>query len=280
VASIPTLKLRDGEVVPRLGMGTWHIGEQVANFAAETAALRVGLDLGMNLIDTAEMYGEGGAEKVVGDAIRGWREGVFVVSKFYPHHASRLKLIAACDASLSQLGAETLDLYLLHWRGTVPLEETVATLEELARAGKIQRWGVSNFDVDDMEELVAVPGGERVAANQVLYNLARRGIEYDLLPWCAKRNIPIMAYSPLDEGRLARHPALTSIARRLAIDPGQVALAWLLRNPRVIAIPKASSTDHVRANRAAADILLDREALDVLEQAFPPPRRKRPLEMI
>ena len=280
MATIPTLTLRDGEVVPRLGMGTWHMGERAGNRAAEIAALRLGLDLGMSLIDSAEMYGDGGAESVVGEAIHGWRESVFVVTKFYPHHASRRKLIAACDGSLAQLGGETIDLYLLHWRGTVPLEETVATLEELVRIGKIQRWGVSNFDVADMEELVAVPGGERCAANQVLYNLAHRGIEFDLLPWCVERRIPVMAYSPLDEGRLARHPALVMVASRLGVDPGQVALAWLLRNPGVITIPKATTTQHVRANRAAADILLDKEAVEVLEQAFPAPRRKRPLDMI
>jgi diketogulonate reductase-like aldo/keto reductase len=280
VASIPTLRLRDGEVIPRLGMGTWHMGERAGNRAAEIQALRMGLDHGMSLIDTAEMYGAGGAESVVGEAIHGWRESVFVVTKFYPHHASRRKLIAACDGSLAQLGGETIDLYLLHWRGTVPLEETVSTLEELVRIGKIQRWGVSNFDVADMEELVRVPGGDRCAANQVLYNLAHRGIEFDLLPWCTQRRIPIMAYSPLDEGRLARHPALVQVASRLKVDPGQVALAWLLRNSDVITIPKAATAQHVRANRAAADILLDKESLESLEQAFPPPRRKRPLDMI
>jgi diketogulonate reductase-like aldo/keto reductase len=266
--------------MPRLGMGTWHMGERAYNRATEVAALRLGLDLGMNLVDTAEMYGEGGAEKVVGEAIRDRRDDVFVVSKFYPHHASRRKLIAACDGSLSQLGIETLDLYLLHWRGPEPLEETVATLEELAGAGKIKRWGVSNFDVADMEELVAVPGGERVAANQVLYNLGRRGVEFDLLPWCAERGIPVMAYSPLDEGRLASHPAVRTIAARMGVTPAQVALAWLLRNPAVVAIPKASNAEHVRANRAAADIELDADALGTLEQSFPSPRRKKPLEMI
>jgi diketogulonate reductase-like aldo/keto reductase len=280
VATIPTLTLRDGEVVPRLGMGTWHMGERAANRAAEVEALRLGLDHGMNLVDTAEMYGDGGAESVVGEAIHGWRDGIFVVSKFYPHHASRRKLIAACDGSLAQLGGETIDLYLLHWRGTVALEETVSTLEELVRIGKIQRWGVSNFDVADMEELVAVPGGDRCAANQVLYNLAHRGPEFDLLPWCAGRRIPVMAYSPLDEGRLVRHPAIASVAHRLAVDPGQVALAWVLRNDNVIAIPKASSREHVLANRAAADIHLDRAALELLEQSFPAPRRKRSLDMI
>jgi len=280
VATIPTLTLRDGEVVPRLGMGTWHMGERAANRAAEVEALRLGLDHGMNLVDTAEMYGDGGAESVVGEAIHGWRDGIFVVSKFYPHHASRRKLIAACDGSLAQLGGETIDLYLLHWRGTVALEETVSTLEELVRIGKIQRWGVSNFDVADMEELVGVPGGDRCAANQVLYNLAHRGPEFDLLPWCAARRIPVMAYSPLDEGRLVRHPAIASVAHRMGVDPGQVALAWVLRNDNVIAIPKASSREHVLANRAAADIHLDRAALELLEQSFPAPRRKRSLDMI
>jgi diketogulonate reductase-like aldo/keto reductase len=234
----------------------------------------------MKLIDTAEMYGEGGAENVVGEAIGGRRDDVFVVSKFYPHHASRRMLVAACDGSLAQLATERIDLYLLHWRGPVPLEETVATLGDLERAGKIARWGVSNFDLADMEELIAVPGGKRVAANQVLYNLARRGIEFDLMPWCAKHGIPIMAYSPLDEGRLARHPAITSVARRFGAGSAQVALAWLLRNPQVVAIPKASTPEHVRANRAATDVALDDDAFAMLEQSFPPPRRKKPLEMI
>ena len=277
---VPPFTLRDGGIMPRLGMGTWHIGERAASRGPEAAALGLGLDLGMTLIDTAEMYGEGGAERVVGDAIRGRREGVFVVSKFYPHHASRLKLVAACDASLRQLGIDALDLYLLHWRGPVPLEETVATLEDLVRAGKIRRWGVSNFDVADMEELVAVPQGDRVAANQVLYNLARRGAEFQLMPWCAARGIAVMAYSPLDEGRLVRHPALDAVARKLAATPGQVAIAWLLRNRDVVTIPKAATTGHVRANRGAADLVLDAEALEALARAFPAPRRKRPLEML
>jgi diketogulonate reductase-like aldo/keto reductase len=234
----------------------------------------------MNLIDTAEMYGEGGAESVVGEAIRGRRDEAFLVSKFNPHHADRMKLVAACDASLRQLGVEVLDLYLLHWRGRVPLAETVATLEELVRAGKILRWGVSNFDVADLEELAAAPGGDRVAANQVLYNLAHRGIEFDLLPWCAARRIAAMAYSPLDEGRLVRHPALDAVAKRMGVTAGQVAIAWLLRNPDVVTIPKAATIEHVRANRAAADLTLDAASLEALERAFPPPRRKRPLEMI
>jgi diketogulonate reductase-like aldo/keto reductase len=261
-------------------MGTWHMGERASSRATEVAALRLGLDLGMKLVDTAEMYGDGGAERVVGEAIEGRRDEVFVVSKFYPHHADRRKLLAACDASLKQLQIDALDLYLLHWRGAVPLAETVATLEELVSQGKIRRWGVSNFDVDDMEALVAVPGGERVAANQVLYNLARRGIEFDLLPWCEKRGIRVMSYSPLDEGRLIRHPAVVDVARRLGVAPAQVALAWLLRRPRLVVIPKASNEAHVRDNRAAADLVLDDESVALLERMFPAPHRKRPLEMI
>jgi diketogulonate reductase-like aldo/keto reductase len=274
---IPTIALRDGQSVARLGMGTWHMGERPAEGPREVAALRLGLDLGMTLIDTAEMYGEGGAEKVVGEAIRGRRDEVFVVSKFYPHHAGRAKLIAACNASLAQLGIDTLDLYLYHWRGPTPLDETVATLEELVRAGRIRRWGVSNFDLGDMEELAAVPGGTAVAVNQVLYNLAHRGIEFDLLPWCAARRIAVMAYSPLDEGRLVRHPAVISVAGRLGVSPGEVAIAWLIRNEQVIVIPKASTEGHVRENQAAVEIELDDDSLRLLESAFPMPRRKRPL---
>jgi diketogulonate reductase-like aldo/keto reductase len=266
--------------MPRLGMGTWHMGESRSERAAEIAALRLGLDLGINLIDTAEMYGDGGAEEVVGEAIRGRRGEVFLASKFYPHNASRRKLHAACDASLGRLGTEVLDLYLYHWRGNVPLAETVAALEELVVAGRIRRWGVSNFDVDDMEELRAIPRGDRVAANQVLYNLARRGIEFDLLPWCREHSVHVMAYSPLDEGPLARHPALIPIAKRLGVTPAQLALAWVIRNPGIAAIPKASRPEHVRANRAAADLVLDHAALRALDAAFPPPRKKAPLAII
>ena len=266
--------------MPALGLGTWHMGEQAGRRAAEVAALRAGLDLGIRLIDTAEMYGEGGAERVVGEAIAGRRDGVFVVSKFYPHHAGRRKLVAACDGSLRQLGIDTIDLYLLHWRGPVPLDETVATLEELVRQGKIRRWGVSNFDVADLEELLAVPEGGNVAANQVLYNLAHRGIEFDLLGWCAAHGVRVMAYSPLDEGRLVRHPALSEIGKRLGVPAARVALAWLLRHPDLVVIPKAASPDHVRDNLAAAELTLDPEALALIDRAFPPPRRKHPLEMI
>jgi len=266
--------------MPRLGLGTWHMGENRARRGAEVAALTLGLDLGMPLVDTAEMYGQGGAEEVVGEALRGRRDEVFLVSKFYPHHAARKPLRAACDASLKRLGVERIDCYLYHWRGPVPLQETVSTLGELVAAGKIASWGVSNFDVGDLEELVAVPGGDRVAANQVLYNLGTRGVEFDLLAWCGERGIDVMAYSPLDEGRLVGHPVLAAIAARLGATPAQVALAWVLREPRVCAIPKAAREEHLRANRAAADLRLDESSLAELDRAFPPPRRKTALAMI
>ena len=255
------------------------MGERRAGRAAEVAALRLGLELGMGLVDTAEMYGEGGAEEVVAEAIRGVRERVFLVSKFYPHNASPKRLRAACEGSLRRLRTEAIDLYLLHWRGAGPLARTVAELERLVAAGLVRRWGVSNFDVADLEELVAVPGGERVAANQVLYNLATRGIEHDLLPWSRARGLVTMAYSPVDQGRLAHHPALGTVARRVGATPAQVALAWLLRRPDLVVIPKAVDPAHVRANRGAASISLDAEALAALDRGFPPPRAKRPLAM-
>lgn len=263
--------------LPRLGMGTWHMGEDPAKRPVETAALRAGLDLGIELVDTAEMYGEGGAEEVVGEAIRGRRDAVFLVSKFYPHHASRRKLVAACKGSLARLRTDTLDLYLYHWRGNVPLDETVATLEELVAEGLIRRWGVSNFDVDDLEELFGVPHGRRCAANQVLYNLEKRGVEYDLLPWCAKHGVAVMAYSALDEGRLARHPRVLELAARLGLTAAQVALAWVLRDPRITALARASTPEHVRENREALGIRLDAQTLHELDRAFPPPRHKVPL---
>lgn len=270
---------RDGTTMPRYGLGTWRMGESAGTRADELAALRLGLDLGARLIDTAEMYGSGGAEEIVGEAIRGRRDEIFIVSKFYPHHAARAPLKRACEGSLARLGIEALDLYLLHWRGSVPFDETVEALERLAADGKIRRWGVSNLDVDDMEELASVSGGGEVAANQVLYSLTNRGIEFDLLPWCAKRAIPVMAYSPLDQGAIASNPALRKIASRLAVDPAQVALAWVLRDPTLVAIPKATRLEHVRANRAAADLALDAAAIAALDAAFPPPRRKLPLAM-
>jgi diketogulonate reductase-like aldo/keto reductase len=266
-------------MMPRFGLGTWRMGESASGRAAELAALRLGLDLGVKLIDTAEMYGSGGAEEIVGEAIAGRRDDVFVVTKFYPHHAGRAAVPKACEGSLKRLAIETIDLYLLHWLSSVPLEETVGALEKLVAQGKIKRWGVSNLDLDDMERLVAVKDGAHVASNQVLYSLTQRGIEYDLLPWCAKRRIQVMAYSPLDQGAIATHRALHAVARSLAIEPAQLALAWAMRDPNVVAIPKATRAEHVKANVAASNITLDAAALAALDEAFPPPRRKTPLAM-
>lgn len=269
-----------GEAVARLGQGTWNMGEDSRRHAEEVAALRLGLDLGMTLIDTAEMYASGGAETVVADAIAGRRQEVFVVSKVLPSNASRRGVHRACEGSLARLRTDVIDLYLLHWRGSVPLSETIEAFEGLKAAGKIRYWGVSNFDTDDMEELLCQPAGLGVQTNQVLYNLTRRGIEYDLQPWCRRHRIPVMAYSPVEQGRLGNDRRLEAVARRLGASAAQVALAWLLRQEGMIAIPKASRPQHVRDNRAALDLELTTEDLAELNRAFPPPRSKRPLEMI
>lgn len=277
---IPTVTLPSGQQVPALGQGTWHMGERKSERAREVAALQVGLDLGMTLIDTAEMYGDGGAEEVVGAAIKGRREQTFIVSKVYPHNASLRGTIAACERSLSRLAVEQIDLYLLHWRGSHPLADTVRAFEQLQAAGKIRDWGVSNFDSDDMDELAAVGGGRRCASNQVLYNLTQRGIEWDLLPWCRERQMPVMAYCPVDQGgRLLRSAALQQVAERHGATTAQIALAWLIRRERVIAIPKAVSAVHIRANRAALDLVLTAADLADLDRAFPPPTRKMSLAM-
>jgi diketogulonate reductase-like aldo/keto reductase len=256
------------------------MGEDPDERAREVRSLQLGLDLGMTLIDTAEMYADGGAEEVVGEALKGRRDGCFLVSKAYPQNAGRRSAIEACERSLKRLGTDYLDLYLLHWRGRIPLAETVEAFEHLQRQGKIRRWGVSNLDTDDMEELFAVPGGQACATDQVLYNLTRRGIEWDLLPWCRDKGIPIMAYSPIEQGRIPAKGALQSIADRHNATPFQVALAWVLAQEGVIAIPKASDPDHVKANRAAADLTLTPEDLAALDKAFPPPSGPRPLEML
>jgi diketogulonate reductase-like aldo/keto reductase len=278
--TIATVELGAREAVPVLGQGTWGMGEDPRQRDAEIAALRLGLDLDMTLIDTAEMYADGNSERLVGEAISGRRDEVFLVTKVLPGNANHAGTIAACEASLRRLGTDRIDLYLLHWRGRFPLSETVAAFSDLQDAGKIRYWGVSNFDVEDMEELFALPDGKLVAVNQVLYNLTRRGIEYDLLPWCTERGIPIMAYSPVEQGRLLNHPQLKLIASRHAVTPAQIAIAWVLTQPRVIAIPKAATADHVRENRLAADIELSDDDLATLDAAFPPPTSKRPLEMI
>ncbi len=278
--AIRTTLLPCGEAVPVLGQGTWRMGEGRLPQKEEAAALRLGLDLGLTLIDTAEMYGSGGAEQVVAQAIAGRRDEVFIVSKVLPSNASRAGVVRACERSLRHLGTDRIDLYLLHWRGGVPLAETVEAFEALVKAGKIRHWGVSNFDVDDMEELEALPTGKRAQADQVLYNLGRRGIEFDLVPWCRQRGIALMAYSPVEQGELADDAALAKVAARHDATPAQVALAWTIRHDGVISIPKASRPGHVRENAAAAAIRLAPDDLAELDRAFAPPTRRRPLEMI
>lgn len=279
--TLPTVPLPSGTSVPALGQGTWRMGEDRRRHADEVAALRRGIELGMTLIDTAEMYGDGGAELVVAEAIRGRRGEVQLVSKVLPYNGSRSGTIAACEQSLRRLGTDHIELYLLHWRGRHPLAETVEAFETLKRSGAIGAWGVSNFDVDDMEELFAVPGGKACATNQVLYNLTARGIEYDLLAWSAEHTMPIMAYSPLgNDNRMLRHPELQRIAQTRGVTAAQIALAFVLARPGVIAIPKATGLDHVAENRAAADLKLNASELAALDAAFPPPRRKQALAMI
>ena len=276
---IATVTLPGGEAVPALGMGTWRMGEEAGRRSQEIAALRHGIELGMRLLDTAEMYGEGRTETLVGEALSGRRDQVFLVSKAYPHHAGGDTLPAACERSLRRLRTDRLDLYLLHWPGSIPLEETVEAMEGLRRAGKIRHWGVSNFDTDDMDDLIAA-GGESCATDQVLYNLGRRGPEHDLLPWLAGRSMPAMAYSPVEQGRLASAKPLVPLARRHDATAAQVALAWLLSRPGIIAIPKAGTRAHVEENQAAAGLRLAPDELAELDLAFPPPRRKVPLEML
>ncbi|MCA7083940.1 aldo/keto reductase [Cupriavidus sp. DB3] len=269
-----------GERVPALGMGTWNIGDDPARRAEEIATLRLGLDLGLRLIDTAEMYGEGLSEELVGEAIAGRRDEVFLVTKVYPHNAGRRDAVAACERSLRRLGTDRIDLYLLHWRGGVPLAETIEAFLALQQAGKIRHFGVSNLDLDDMRELWKVPGGDRVQTNQLLYNLGRRGIEWDLLPWLRERGVPVMAYSPIEQARLLRHAGLKKFAARHGIAPAQAALAWLLARDGVIAIPKTGRRDALRENAAAVSIALDAAQLAELDALFPPPRGPRPLEML
>jgi diketogulonate reductase-like aldo/keto reductase len=277
---MPRVTLNDGTQAPALGLGTWHMGERREQGAREVAALRAGLDLGMTLIDTAEMYGDGGAERVVADAIAGDRDRVFLVSKVYPHNASAAGTKAACERSLKRLRTDRIDLYLLHWRGRHPLAETVDAFERLRAAGRIVRWGVSNFDVDDIDELLAIPEGEHCAANQVLYNLGERGIEFRLRERCASHGIVMMAYSPFHQGALLRNRKLATIAAKLAMTPAQVAIAWLLAQSGTIAIPQSSNVDHVREFRAAVDLRLSPEAMTMIDAAFPRPRKARPLAML
>lgn len=279
-APIRQVRLPGGESVPALGQGTWYMGERASDRPAEIESLLRGMDLGLTLIDTAEMYADGGAEEVVGEAIAGRRDEVFLVSKVLPYNASRRGTIAACERSLRRMGTECIDLYLLHWRGSYDFEETVDAFETLIQAGKIRSWGVSNLDTDDMDELSELPGGSECRVNQVLYNLTRRGVEYDLLPWCRERGVPVMAYSPIEQGRLLKHPALAKVAERHDATPAQIALAWVMRHPDVIAIPKTSRAARVEENAKALQIELTAEDLAEFDAAFPPPTRKRHLEML
>ena len=270
----------DGTTVPALGQGAWEIGDDPARRDAEQQALARGIDLGMTLIDTAELYGDGRSERLVGEVVAGRREEVFIVSKVRPENASEMKMMLSCERSLQRLKVDRLDLYLLHWEGHVPLEETVEAFRELVDEGMIARWGVSNLDLDAMERLMRIEGGEDCAANQLLYNLGSRGVEFDLLPWMQARDMPMMAYSPLGRGGLLQHPLILDIANRHSAEPAQVALAAVLRHDGVIAIPKASSVEHVEANADALDIQFDLEDLERLDAAFPPPKHAVPLDII
>ena len=275
-----TVNLPSGEKVPALGQGTWYMGDSRATRAEEIAALQFGLDLGLRLIDTAEMYGDGKAEQLVGEAIAGRRDDAFIVSKVYPHNASRKGAIDACERSLKRLGTDRIDLYLLHWRGSVPFAETLEAFVALQRAGKIRHYGVSNLDLKDMKEWWSTDGGTAVATDQVLYNLTRRGVEYDLLPWLRERKVPVMAYSPIEQARLLRHAGLKEFAKRHGLTPAQAALSWLLSRDDVIAIPKTMHQARLQENAAALDHPLTQSQLAELDKLFPPPTRAQPLEML
>ncbi|WES70233.1 aldo/keto reductase [Superficieibacter sp. HKU1] len=280
-----SIHFRHQATLPAIGQGTWYMGESRSQRAAEVAALRAGVEQGLTLIDTAEMYADGGAEEVVGEALKGIRDKVFLVSKVYPWNAGGKKAIAACEASLRRLGTDHLDLYLLHWRGNYSLAETVEVMETLIAQGKIARWGVSNLDSDDMQELWQVDGGQQCATNQVLYHLASRGIEYDLLPWCQQQSLPVMAYCPLAQaGRLRNgllnNNAVLEIARTHNASAAQILLTWVISHQGVMAIPKASSVAHVKENAAALNISLSADDLAKLDRAFPAPQRKMPLDVV
>jgi diketogulonate reductase-like aldo/keto reductase len=278
--TIPHVTLPGGDTMPAYGHGTWHMGENRRHADEEEASLRLGIELGVTLIDTAEMYGNGVAEEITARAVGKGRDKLFLVSKVLPNNASRSGTIAACEASLKRLKTDRIDLYLLHWRGSHPFAETLAAFDKLQRDGKIRHHGVSNFGLDDMKEWVALSGGKTVASNQILYNLTRRGPEYDLVPWCQERGIPIMAYSPIEQGRMLSHKGLVEIAQRRGATPAQVALAWLLRQKGMIVIPKARQAEHLRENLGALDLALTDSDLAALDRAFPPPTRPTSLGML
>ena len=272
--------LPSGESVPSMGLGTWHMGERIGNPKTEVDALSRGLDLGAALIDTAEMYARGGAERVVGSAIKGRRDDVFIVSKVLPHNASFDGTIRACENSLQRMEIESIDLYLLHWPGTHPLESTISAFEQLKTDGKIKHWGVSNFDTSDMQELYGIPEGKNCQINQVLYNLSRRGIEWDLLPWCRSKGLPIMAYSPIEQGRLLENKKLKALASEIGVSAAQLSIAWSIRKNDIITIPKASNLEHVSQNIDAWTIKLESTVLDELDKLFEPPVRKKGLDIL
>ena len=278
--SVPAVRLPAGESVPAMGQGTWYLGESPARRTTELAALRRGIDQGLTLIDTAEMYGNGAAEALVGEAVAGHRDEVFLVSKVLPSHSSYAGTLEACRRSLRRLGTDHLDLYLLHWRGRVELAETVGAFEELVREGLVRHWGVSNFDAQDMAELLGVPGGSAVQTDQVLYNLSRRGIEFDLVPTLQEHRVPVMAYSPIEQGRLLGHPTIAAVAERRGATQAQVALAWLMSRDGVVVIPRSGTVEHVQENRDAVDLHLGEEDLRALDEAFPPPRSPQPLDVL
>jgi diketogulonate reductase-like aldo/keto reductase len=269
------------ENLPLLGQGTWQLGDQPARRKQEIAALQLGIDLGLTLIDTAEMYGNGASEELVAEALGNRRDEVFLVTKVLPSHAaSRQQIVKSCEQSLRRLRTDRVDLYLLHWRSGEDLPATVDTFNELVSAGKIRHWGVSNFDVDDLQELRSLPGGDKAASNQVLYNLTRRGIEFDLLPWTSKHPLNVMAYTPIEQGAILGNATLEQVAVRHGATPVQIALAWVIRHDNVLAIPRTGSAEHVRENAGALRIRLTEQDLKDLDSAFPPPRRKKALEMI
>ena len=272
--------LPSGENVPSMGLGTWHMGERIGNPKTEVDALIRGLDLGATLIDTAEMYARGGAERVVGSAIKGRRDDVFIVSKILPHNASFDGTIRACENSLQRMEIESIDLYLLHWPGNHPLESTISAFEQLKTDGKIKHWGVSNFDTSDMQELYGIPEGKNCQINQVLYNLSRRGIEWDLLPWCRSMGLPIMAYSPIEQGRLLGNKKLIALASEIGVSAAQLSIAWSIRKNDIITIPKASNLEHVSQNIDAWTIKLESAILDELDKLFEPPVRKKGLDIL
>ena len=278
--TLPQVTLPSGERVPAFGQGTWHMGEDRRRAAEEAAAVRLGIELGMTLIDTAEMYGNGRAEEIVAEAMGRERDRLFIVSKVLPYNASQKGVVEACERSLKRLKTDRIDLYLLHWRGAVPLADTLAGFARLQRDGKIRHHGVSNFDLDDMKEWVGLAGGATVAANQILYNLTRRGPEFELIPWCRERQIAIMAYTPLGQGRMLQDKALAEVAARHGASPAQVALAWLLRRDGMMVIPKATQPEHVRDNRGALDLRLTADDLTVIDRAFPPPKGRSALGML